>query len=98
MSIINEALKKTEQHLQENAVKNTPLTPKPWQPKLFLLYVLILSAGLLLGNFIFNLLKHKTEPNRAAIKDILPVALHIPGCPPNPLAIIKSLLGFLRKT
>ncbi len=33
-----------------------------------------------------------------AVRDILPVALHIPGCPPNPLAIIKSLLGFLRKT
>ncbi len=29
------------------------------------------------------------------VKDILPVLLHIPGCPPNPLTIIKSLLSFL---
>ena len=31
------------------------------------------------------------------IKKILPVALHIPGCPPNPTEIIKSLLAFLRQ-
>lgn len=30
------------------------------------------------------------------VKDILPVALHIPGCPPSPLKIIQSLLSFLR--
>ena len=33
-----------------------------------------------------------------AVRDILPVVLHISGCPPNPLTIIKSLLCFLRKT
>jgi Ni,Fe-hydrogenase III small subunit len=32
-----------------------------------------------------------------AVKDILPVVLHIPGCPPSPLVIIQSLLGFLQK-
>lgn len=32
-----------------------------------------------------------------AVKDILPVALHIPGCPPSPLDIIQALLMFLRK-
>lgn len=32
-----------------------------------------------------------------AVKDILPVALHIPGCPPTPLDIIQTLLTFLRK-
>jgi len=32
------------------------------------------------------------------VKDILPVALHIPGCPPSPLAIIRALLVFLRKS
>ena len=32
-----------------------------------------------------------------AVKDILPVALHIPGCPPSPLDIIQVLLTFLRK-
>lgn len=33
-----------------------------------------------------------------AVKDILPVVLHIPGCPPSPLVIIKSLIGFLNKS
>ncbi|MGE5279292.1 MAG: NADH-quinone oxidoreductase subunit B family protein [Deltaproteobacteria bacterium] len=32
-----------------------------------------------------------------AVKDILPVALHIPGCPPSPLAIMRGLLAFLRQ-
>lgn len=32
------------------------------------------------------------------VRDILPVVLHIPGCPPNPLVIIRVLLGFLRKS
>ncbi|MFH0771620.1 MAG: NADH-quinone oxidoreductase subunit B family protein [Candidatus Omnitrophota bacterium] len=31
-----------------------------------------------------------------AVKDILPVALHIPGCPPAPMAIIQALLAFLK--
>jgi len=30
------------------------------------------------------------------VKEILPVALHIPGCPPSPLAIIRALIAFLR--
>jgi Ni,Fe-hydrogenase III small subunit len=30
-----------------------------------------------------------------AVSDILPVALHIPGCPPSPITIIKALLAFL---
>ncbi|MFA5275389.1 MAG: NADH-quinone oxidoreductase subunit B family protein [Candidatus Omnitrophota bacterium] len=33
-----------------------------------------------------------------AVKAILPVVLHIPGCPPSPLVIIRALLGFLRKS
>lgn len=32
------------------------------------------------------------------VKDILPVALHVPGCPPSPLKIIQSLNAFLKKT
>ena len=31
------------------------------------------------------------------VKDILPVALHIPGCPPSPLVIMQALLAFLQK-
>ncbi|MFA6356610.1 MAG: NADH-quinone oxidoreductase subunit B family protein, partial [Candidatus Omnitrophota bacterium] len=30
------------------------------------------------------------------VKEVLPVDLHIPGCPPSPLSIIKSLLDFLK--
>lgn len=33
----------------------------------------------------------------SAVKDILPVVLHISGCPPSPLAIIKALLSFLKE-
>ncbi|MFA5144495.1 MAG: NADH-quinone oxidoreductase subunit B family protein [Candidatus Omnitrophota bacterium] len=32
-----------------------------------------------------------------AVGNILPVVLHIPGCPPSPLVIIQSLLSFLQK-
>lgn len=31
------------------------------------------------------------------VKDILPVVLHIPGCPPSPVTIIKTLLSFLKQ-
>ena len=32
-----------------------------------------------------------------AVKAIIPVVLHIPGCPPDPETIIKSLLNFLKR-
>jgi len=32
-----------------------------------------------------------------AVKDIVPVALHIPGCPAAPMDIIKALLGFYKR-
>lgn len=31
------------------------------------------------------------------VENVLPVSLHIPGCPPNPTQIIFCLLDFLRK-
>jgi Ni,Fe-hydrogenase III small subunit len=31
------------------------------------------------------------------VGNILPVTLHIPGCPPSPLVIIKTLVAFLKK-
>ena len=31
------------------------------------------------------------------VKNVLPVDAHIPGCPPNPAAIIKAILAFLKK-
>jgi Ni,Fe-hydrogenase III small subunit len=30
------------------------------------------------------------------VREILPVSLHIPGCPPTPLEIIRGLLAFLK--
>lgn len=32
---------------------------------------------------------------RDGVENILPVILHIPGCPPDPLTIMRSLLSFL---
>ncbi len=31
------------------------------------------------------------------VKDVLPVDLHIPGCPPNPQALLAGLLALLQK-
>lgn len=33
----------------------------------------------------------------AGVGNILPVTMHIPGCPPSPIVIIKELLIFLQK-
>lgn len=33
----------------------------------------------------------------AGVENVLPVILHIPGCPPSPLTIIKTLLSFLKE-
>jgi Ni,Fe-hydrogenase III small subunit len=30
------------------------------------------------------------------VENVLPVSLHIPGCPPSPSTIIKTLLSFLK--
>ncbi len=32
------------------------------------------------------------------VKNILPVACHVPGCPPEPFEIIQALLAFLKKS
>ncbi|MEI6831530.1 MAG: hypothetical protein WCK61_02365 [Candidatus Omnitrophota bacterium] len=57
MSIINEALKKTEQSIHKNSILETP---KP-ATKPYAIYILILIAGLFLSNFVFVLLRHKAE-------------------------------------
>ena len=38
----------------------------------------------------------KTFAINAPVSHHLPIAYHIPGCPPSPLAIIRGLLGFLQ--
>jgi Ni,Fe-hydrogenase III small subunit len=32
------------------------------------------------------------------VKNVIPVTFHIPGCPPKPIDIMKSLIAFLKKT
>jgi hypothetical protein len=88
MSIINEALKKTEEHLQKIAAKNNPLPAKPFNPKPFLFYILILLSGLALGNFIFTLLKHKTQVIQIPKKNTETI---IKISNPPPLPILPSL-------
>ena len=61
MSIINEALKKTEAQLKKNSNQPGPLPHKPSGPKSFIIYILILLLGLLLANFIFTVLKKKIQ-------------------------------------
>lgn len=35
--------------------------------------------------------------NKVAVKDIIPVDLHIGGCPPPPLEILKGLLALVNE-
>lgn len=84
MSIINEALKKTEEHLQKNAAKNNPLPSKSFNPKPFLFYILILLSGLALSNFIFTLLKHKTQVIQIPKKNTETI-IKISNPPPRPI-------------
>ncbi len=57
MSIINEALKKTEQSIHKDLAKETPkVTAKP-----YIIYALILILGLFLSNFIFALISRKIK-------------------------------------
>lgn len=32
-----------------------------------------------------------------SVKSVLPVTLHIPGCPPSPLSMVRSLVSFLKR-
>jgi len=51
-----------------------------------------------LGDCAFDCGKFKGSYYLAGpISKVLPVDLHIPGCPPEPIEIIKHLLVFLRQ-
>lgn len=92
MSIINEALKKTEQQIQENAAKNNLPSAKLPGPKLFRLYILILLLGVSLSSLIFRLLgdriKTAQAPKKAAIALQQPAAL--PAQPEEPALAKKE--------
>jgi hypothetical protein len=91
MSIINEALKKTEQHIQQNEAKKNSQPVKLPGPKPFLLYILILLIGIFLSSFIFSLLGDKIKtaqaPKKAAIAIQQPVVLPVPAEEP---ALVKE--------
>jgi len=62
MSIINEALKKTEASIQKNSAKETTTLNKKTKNKPFLLYILIFIAGIFLSSLIFTIIKQKIAP------------------------------------
>lgn len=88
MSIINEALKKTDEQLKKYTPLNNSLPPKTSKFRSFLLYVLILLAGLWLGNFIFNQLSHLIQGTPAPKQDNLTPAQIAPE--PAPAAPINQ--------
>ncbi|MDD5465315.1 MAG: hypothetical protein PHP73_03120 [Candidatus Omnitrophica bacterium] len=92
MSIINEALKKTGQYIQQNEAKNNPLPAKLPGPRILLAYILILLTGIFLSSFIFSLLGRKIKTAQVAKKTAIPVqqpALVLPPPPEEP-ALVKE--------
>lgn len=66
MSIINEALKKTGQLIQENEAKSNPQAHAKNAHRPYLLYILIMLLGITASKFIFVMLNQKiktTQPN-----------------------------------
>ncbi|MBU0547844.1 MAG: hypothetical protein KJ710_04175 [Candidatus Omnitrophica bacterium] len=61
MSIINEALKKTEESIQRNSLKEISEPDKKVKLKPYLFYILIFVVGLLLSNIIFTIINRKIE-------------------------------------
>ena len=62
MSIINEALKKTEESIQKNSVKENSGQNKKPKLKPYLFYFLIFIVGLFLSSLIFMVITRKIEP------------------------------------
>lgn len=95
MSIINEALKKTEEDIQRSADKKNARADIKKPKNTFLLYALILLTGLFFGNLIFNLLSHKIKTGATENKTIVTPAQTIPLAPP---AIASPALPVEEKT
>ena len=55
-------------------------------------YVIILGDCALNGGLFKG--SYYTEDG---VKNIIPVSIHIPGCPPDPVTIIRYLLAFLKR-
>lgn len=86
MSIIHDALKKTESDLQKNSQASQKPAPASARP--LLLYLLIVVAGLFLANLIFGAIKNKvqprqTRPARTAPPEVKPLPLAMPAVPPH---------------
>jgi len=62
MSIIDEALKKTEEAIQRNSAKETSKPINKQKPKPYLIYIFTLIACIFLASLIFTIIKHKNEP------------------------------------
>ncbi|MFA5093562.1 MAG: hypothetical protein WC543_06485 [Candidatus Omnitrophota bacterium] len=91
MSIINEALKKTESFLQQNEAKKNTIIVNKNAPKPYLLYLLILLIGIFLSNAIFNLLTHKTNTAKTPQKPVLSTTSLTPTLtPPPPESILPK--------
>jgi hypothetical protein len=89
MSIINEALKKTENSILQNETKKNASPIKTNAPKSFLLYSLILLLDIFLSSFIFSLLSHKTKIAQTPQK-IIPVTP--PPAPALPIVPAQPIL------
>ena len=62
MSIINDALKKTEESIHRNSRKETTKLVKKSKVRSYLLYILIFALGIFLSSLIFKMIKDKIEP------------------------------------
>jgi len=69
MSIINDALKKTAESIQQNTNSQATENVKPAEKKKnMLIYALIIVAGLFLGNLVLNMLAHRPKSGPVAPK------------------------------
>ncbi len=86
MSIINEALKKTEQYIHTNTTDKIQPQKTKLSAKLFFVYALILIGGLFLSHIIFKLLGQKvvrTQPQ----KEVTAIAQTQQSILPTPLPV-----------